>query len=43
MVEGECECEGESEGGSVADAAEGLLMLGGGSRVGDSRIGGHLH
>lgn len=35
--------EGEGEGGSEADAVEGLLMLGGGSSVGDSRIGGHLH
>ena len=36
--------EGQCEGGSEADAAEGLLMLGGGnSSVGDSRIGGHLH
>ena len=45
IVEGEDEGEGEGEGegGSVGDAAEGLLMLGGGSRVGDSRIGGHLH
>jgi hypothetical protein len=38
--------EGKGEGGGgegETDAAEGLLMLGGGSSMGDNRIGGHLH